>query len=260
LSDHDIAYLKWDYNREIFPSFSQGKPASDARTRALYHLLARIRAAHPHVEIESCASGGGRMDMGLLSLSDRFWPSDNTDPIDRLRIMRSASFTFALETLGSHVSSSPNHITKRTTSMDLRAKVAIFGWMGVEANPAQINGADKDLVRAAIALHKQERDLLHHGDVYRIGTMGQIEGLMVVSRDQSQAFGFAANAHGTAGEASIELAGLQGTARYQIETVDLLDMPPSPILQATGDELMSAGYRLHFSNEPQAKLLRLTKL
>ncbi|MGB3471947.1 MAG: alpha-galactosidase, partial [Erythrobacter sp.] len=103
LIDHDIAYLKWDHNRDLFPATSPY-----LQTDGFYRLLDRIRAAHPDVEIETCAEGGGRIDYGILQRTHRVWPSDNNDPIERLRIMRSWSQFLPLEVLGSHVGPSPN--------------------------------------------------------------------------------------------------------------------------------------------------------
>ncbi|MBX9885974.1 MAG: alpha-galactosidase, partial [Novosphingobium sp.] len=87
LTANRIAYLKWDHNRDLFPNDGVGY----AQTQALYALIDRLRAAHPHVEIESCASGGGRIDYAMLTRCHRVWPSDNNDAIERLRINRAWS-------------------------------------------------------------------------------------------------------------------------------------------------------------------------
>ena len=112
---------KWDHNRELFPMGGKGHD----QTRALYKLIDDLRAAHPGVEIESCSSGGGRIDYGILSRTHRVWPSDNNDAIERLRIIRAWSQVLPLEALGSHVGPSPNTITGRRLNKDFRAKVAM---------------------------------------------------------------------------------------------------------------------------------------
>ncbi len=162
LRDHAIAYLKWDHNRDVFPG------GAYAQTPAVYALIDRLRAAHPGVEIESCASGGGRIDYGMLSRVHRVWPSDNNDPIERLRIMRAWSQFLPLEVLGSHVGPSPNPATGRRLEMDFRAKVALFGHMGVEADPRAMSEVERSVLATHIALYKDWREVLHWGDLWRL--------------------------------------------------------------------------------------------
>lgn len=164
LSAHRIAYLKWDHNRELFPNDGVGY----GQTLALYALIDRLHAAHPNVEIESCASGGGRIDYGMLSRCHRVWPSDNNDAIERLRINRAWSLFLPPEVMGNHVGPSPNPISGRMLPMDFRAKVALFGHMGVEADPAAMSESDRATLAAHIVCYKQYRDLLHNGTLYEI--------------------------------------------------------------------------------------------
>ncbi len=161
LTAHRIAYLKWDHNRELFPNDGKGH----AQTLALYALIDRLRAAHPRIEIESCASGGGRIDYGMLSRCFRVWPSDNNDAIERLRINSASSLFLPPEVMGNHVGPSPNPITGRVLPMAFRAKVAMFGHMGVEADPAVMSKEDRETLAAHIACYKQHRGLLHNGVV-----------------------------------------------------------------------------------------------
>ena len=163
LSHHAIAYLKWDHNRDLFPAANASGPVGHRQTLALYDLLDGLRAAHPAVEIETCASGGGRIDFAMLRRTNRVWASDNNDPIERLRINAAWSRFLPREILGSHVGPSPNPITGRRISMDFRAKVALFGHMGVEADPAAMTEGERAVLTAHIALYKQWRDVLHQG-------------------------------------------------------------------------------------------------
>lgn len=165
LRDHAIAYLKWDHNRALFPRAGRGH----AQTTALYALLDRLRAAHPGVEIESCASGGGRVDLTILRRCARYWASDNNDAIERLRINRGWFDFLPLMATGNHVGPSPNPITGRRLAMDFRAKVAMFGHMGVEADPASMADDDRACLAAHIALYKVWRDLLHRAPLWAIG-------------------------------------------------------------------------------------------
>ena len=164
LADHAIAYLKWDHNRDLFPLAAKGH----AQVVALYALLDRLRTAHPQVEIETCASGGGRVDLEILERCSRFWASDNNDPIERLQINAGWFDFLPMRIAGNHVGPSPNPITGRQVAMDFRAKIAMFGHMGVEADPGAMSAEDRQCLAAHIALYKQWRDVLHAGRLWRL--------------------------------------------------------------------------------------------
>ncbi|MFZ9396735.1 MAG: alpha-galactosidase [Erythrobacter sp.] len=164
LGSNAIAYLKWDHNRELFPLAGKGY----AQVYALYALLDRLRAAHPRIEIETCASGGGRVDFEILRRCNRYWASDNNDAVERLRI-NAAWFDFLpLAMTGNHVGPSPNPITGRRLAMDFRAKVAMFGHMGVEADPAGMTASERSNLAAHIALYKEWRAVLHSGELSQL--------------------------------------------------------------------------------------------
>lgn len=162
LNDNAIAYIKWDMNRDITHSSGvDGRSKTHAQTRAVYALMHRIRIAHPEVEIESCASGGGRMDYGVLEHTHRVWVSDCTDALERLTIQRGARRFLPPEILGCHISASPNHQTERIHTLAFRAIVAFFGHMGVELDPSQLSAELKNELKSWIELHKSLRHVLH---------------------------------------------------------------------------------------------------
>ena len=223
LQAHEIAYLKWDHNRDLAPAASGGRPAARAQTLAFYALLERLREVHPDVEIESCAGGGARADFGVIAHADRFWASDNNDPFERLKIQRGASMLFPLEVIGAHVGPSPSHQTGRVTSLGFRARAALFGHMGVEVDPRPLSGADRAELAEHIACYKRYRGLLHQGRLWRFGFgdpggFGQI----VVAGDGSEALaqlvrtGQAPFAHA----APVRLPGLRSEAQYRVELVE----------------------------------------
>ena len=188
LSAHDIRYLKWDMNRDIHQAGTSEKHhAIHRQTQALYALLGRIRAAFPNITIESCASGGGRVDLGILTHVSRFWPSDTNDALDRLRVQRGFLSTFPPELMGSHVGPSPCHITGRQHTMAFRAGVALWGHMGVEADLRQLNAEDRAVLKDAIKLHKRHRTLLHSGNYSNTERSSSEMAWSVVDKDQSQA-------------------------------------------------------------------------
>lgn len=168
LSRYDISYLKWDMNREIVQPGHDSKAAITGQTQAVYRLFDEIRTRHPLVEIESCASGGGRIDFEVLKRTHRFWTSDNNDALERQQIQRGMSYFFPPEVMGSHIGSAHCHSTARSHSIAFRGLTALFGHMGVELDPVKESAEEQAGFAHFIALHKQLRPLLHSGKVVRI--------------------------------------------------------------------------------------------
>ena len=162
LSAHSINYIKWDMNRDItHAGGADGRARASAQTRAVYALMQRIKSAFPHLEIESCASGGGRIDFGVLRHTHRVWTSDCTDALERLEIQRGASTLLPPEVLGAHIAASPNHQTDRRLSLSFRAVVALAYHLGVELNPVALTHDEKRELSDWIRIHKSLRPLLH---------------------------------------------------------------------------------------------------
>ena len=155
LSEIPISYLKWDHNRDHAPS------GGAAQTRGAYALLERVRAAHPHVEIEGCAGGGGRSDAGMVPFVHRFWASDNIDAVARVAMQRGFLAFLPPEIMGSHVGASPAHATGRSQALPFRAAIACMGHLGVELDPEQLSDSDRAELARWIGLYKQWRPLLH---------------------------------------------------------------------------------------------------
>ncbi|MFC3121344.1 alpha-galactosidase [Agaribacter flavus] len=183
-----IEYIKWDMNRDINHTGDQnGKSCIHAQTLAVYALIDRVKAAHPHVEIESCSSGGARIDYGVLQHTDRVWTSDSNDALDRLSIQRGASFFIPSNLLGSHVGPRECHITGRIMPIDMRISTAMFCHMGMEMDPRELSDAEKQALREGTGLYKTHRELIHTGDLYRYDTDGNNINFGIVSQDKSQA-------------------------------------------------------------------------
>ncbi|MBA3836243.1 MAG: alpha-galactosidase [Sphingomonas sp.] len=248
LSGHPIAYLKWDHNRALFPNDGAGL----AQVNALYALIDRLRAAHPAVEIETCASGGGRIDYAMLSRCHRVWPSDNNDAIERLRINRAWSLFLPPEVMGNHVGPSPNPITGRVLPMDFRAKVAMFGHMGVEADPAAMAAAERDTLAAHIALYKALRQRLHGGAIHEITTDDPaVFAQMVGDADTALALVARTDFADEYNAAPIRFPGLSNDARYAV-SFPLSDRPP---LNLSGTALAHAGLVLPLARPATAFLV-----
>ncbi|WP_432103572.1 alpha-galactosidase [Streptomyces sp. bgisy091] len=167
LSTYDIAYLKWDHNRDLVEPGHEGRAAVREQTTAAYRLLDELRSRHPGVEIESCASGGGRMDLGILEHTDRVWTSDCNDALERQEIQRGANLLLPLELTGAHVGPTTCHSTGRTHTLAFRAATALFGHFGIEWDITSATDAERAELAEWVAAYKHHRTLLHTGRLFR---------------------------------------------------------------------------------------------
>ncbi|WP_439593424.1 alpha-galactosidase [Microbacterium sp.] len=171
LGEYTIDYIKWDHNRDLIEAgdrTDEGRPIVHAQTLAFYRLLRELRDAHPDLEIESCSSGGGRVDLGVLELTDRVWVSDNSDPHDRQSMNRWTAQLVPPEYLGVHIASERSHTTGRRMDLSFRAGTALFGHFGIEWNLAEATDAELDTLADWIAFFRKERGLLLGGDIVRV--------------------------------------------------------------------------------------------
>ncbi|HWB35803.1 MAG TPA: alpha-galactosidase, partial [Rugosimonospora sp.] len=173
LSKYPIGYVKWDHNRPLADAGAAARgyaPGVHAATLGFYDLLDRLRAAHPTVEWESCASGGGRIDLGVLERVERFWTSDMTDALARQQIQRWTGQLVPPEYLGAHVSAPVNHQTGRRFSLDFRAATAFFCSLGIEWDITGATPAERARLGEWVAEYKRLRGLLHGGRAFRCDT------------------------------------------------------------------------------------------
>ena len=174
LAEHDIAYIKWDMNRNLTDVYSRVLPperqgeAAHRYMLGLYSLLDRLTRDFPQVLFEGCAGGGGRFDAGMLCYCPQIWCSDDTDAIHRIKIQYGTSFGYPPCTMGSHVSASPNHQTGRSTPLSTRAVVAMAGTFGYELDLQKLTDAEKEMVKVQIAQYKQLQPLLLEGRCERL--------------------------------------------------------------------------------------------
>lgn len=168
LTAYSIDYIKWDHNRVVVDA-SQGVTAAVRnQTLAIYRLFAELKKRHSKLEIESCASGGGRVDLGVIDYVDRFWVSDNNDALERQRNQRWTGQIIPPELLGTHIGPTPGHQTGRSLSLSFRAITALFGHAGIEWDISKVSSADRAALKTWAAYYKTNRDLLHSGKSIRI--------------------------------------------------------------------------------------------
>lgn len=242
LSSVEISYIKWDMNRNFSETYSNeltAKNQLEASHRyvlGLYKLLHRLTKEFPNVLFESCSGGGGRFDLGMLYYMPQIWTSDNTDPIDRLKIQYGTSLAYPISSMGAHVSASPNHQTGRVSSIKTRGHVAMSGVLGYELNLLELNKFERKEIKEQIAYYKKHRRLIQYGDFYRIKSPfdGNEVSWMFVSKDKTEAIVFYCKINSFASPSLkiLKLVGLDETKTYQFEDGREL----------LGSELMNVGF------------------
>ncbi len=195
LAGAKISYIKWDMNRSITECYSEGLPADrqgevfHRYILGVYELYDRLTSAFPEVLFESCASGGGRFDPGLLYYAPQAWASDDSDAVERLKIQYGTSFCYPVSSIGSHVSVTPNHQVYRNTPLYTRANVAYFGTFGYELDLNKLTEEEIAQVKEQIRFMKRYRGLIQFGDFYRLSSPFEknVTAWMVVSGDKREA-------------------------------------------------------------------------
>ncbi|MFF7994352.1 alpha-galactosidase [Kitasatospora xanthocidica] len=167
IDEYGIDYLKWDHNRDLLEAVHHGGAGVHTQTAAVYRLLDELRERHPGLEIESCSSGGARIDYGILERTDRIWASDTNDPLERQRIQRWTGLLVPPELVGCHVGEATAHTTGRITSLSTRLATALFGHAGIEWDLTRCPDDELEHLAAWVRLHKRLRPLLHGGTTVR---------------------------------------------------------------------------------------------
>ncbi len=249
LADNDIDYVKWDMNRPLTDVWSANLPAEQQGevmhryVLGVYRLLERLVVAFPDVLFESCSSGGGRFDPGMLYYTPQIWCSDNSDAASRLLIQYNTSFGYPVSAMGSHISPCPNHQVGRTTPLKTRGVVAMAGTFGFELNLCGMTEEDKRLMKAQTAFYKAHYALINRGDYYRLTNPYEDTPVawQFVSRDRTQALvGFVQRlARPNPRPFILKLQGLIPEALYRV-TVDGQEQSELFI----GGLLMQAGFAL----------------
>lgn len=195
LAEANVSYIKWDMNRSITECYSQALPADrqgevfHRYILGVYELYERLIKAFPRILFESCASGGGRFDPGMLYYAPQGWASDDSDAMERLKIQYGSTMCYPVSSIGSHVSVVPNHQVFRNTPLHTRANVAFFGTFGYELDLNKLSEEEIEEVKEQIAFMKEYRELFQFGSFYRLKSPfeGNETVWMTVSKDQKTA-------------------------------------------------------------------------
>ena len=258
----DIAYIKWDANMAIMNHGSQYLSAADqSHLYIAYHqgfakVIDRIRAKYKDVVIQCCASGGGRANWGMLRGFDEFWVSDNTDAMQRIYMQYGTSYFFPAIAMASHISAVPNHTVFRTTSLKYRIDVAMSGRLGMEIQPKNMTDEEKALCRKAISEYKEIRPVVQFGDLYRLVSPYDNQGLssiMYVSEAKDKAVFYwwkIANFYNVH-LPLVKMAGLDANKMYKVRELDVIDNKPLDCegKSYSGKYLMEHGLEMPYTNE-----------
>jgi alpha-galactosidase len=253
LSSAPVSYVKWDMNRSITEPWTPSLPADrqgeffHRYILGVYELYRRLIERFPDILFESCASGGGRFDPGLLAYAPQAWTSDDTDAVERLAIQWGTSLVYPLSSMAAHVAAVPNHQTGRITPLATRAAVAFFGSFGYELDPTAMTGEEQGEVARQIAWYVERRELLQYGRFLRLRSPFEGDGnetaWMVVdaAADRAIVGHYRVLAHPQPVRSRLRLRGLDPSARYRITTWTTTLAQPDGEVERAGDELMSVG-------------------
>jgi alpha-galactosidase len=271
LSAHNIAYIKWDHNRVLVDAGHLGKAGVHRQTQAIYRLFAELKKRHTALEIESCASGGARIDLGIIDLVDRFWTSDNNDALERQTIQRWTAQVIAPELLGTHIGPTHGHQTGRTLELSMRATTALFGHAGIEWNITEATAEERKHLASWAKYYKDNRAHLHSGKMVRVDypeAHAYLHG--VTAHDQSRAiFAYVQLTPTVAIHPSpLKFPGLDQSATYTIKAVFpagkprfMLITPPEWMsgITLSGSALASIGVTAPILAPANAFLIEITK-
>jgi alpha-galactosidase len=274
VGEYRLDVIKWDHNRDLHEAVHapSGSAGVHAQTTALYALLDALRERHPGLEIESCASGGARVDLGVLERTDRVWASDTNDAVERQEIQRWTQLLLPPELVGAHVGPAVAHTTGRHVDLSFRCLTALFGHAGFEWDLTRCTPSELDRVTAWAALYKELRPLLHGGDVVRADSPDDgawVHGVVAADRGEAVLAYVRLTTSPEAVPGRVRLPGLAPDRRYRVRRRDEIG-PPGVVqsrppawwddaeLTTTGAVLGGAGLQMPVLQPAQGVLLHLT--
>ncbi|WP_223818118.1 alpha-galactosidase [Mucilaginibacter rubeus] len=261
----DLAYIKWDCNAVIYNAYSAYLKKDQSHiyvdyVNGLYNVLKRVRAKYPKVPLMLCSGGGGRVDYGALQYFTEYWPSDNTDPLERVFIQWEYSFFYPAIT-------SSNHVTDwGKQPIKYRVDVAMMGKMGFDIVIGKLSENDLSFCQSALKNYDGLKDAIWHGDQYRLASPwdNDAASIMYVNTDKSKAVMFnylVNNRYGSGTKVPVRLKGLDPNKKYRVKEINLYPGTGSVLgnedLTFTGDFLMNVGINPETSTYHTSVVLQL---
>lgn len=257
-----IAYFKWDCNSPITNIFSnyEGKNQSKLYidyVKGLYSVLDRIAAKYPDLPMMLCSGGGGRTDYKGLEYFTEMWPSDNTDPIERLFIQWGYSQVFPAKVQCAHVTT-----WNKKAPVKFRTNVAMMGKLGFDLNLHELTSEELAFCKGAIKDYNRLKPVILDGDQYRLVSpySGNHASTMFVGKDGRQAVVFAFDVHPRYNEKldNVNLQGLDATRNYSVREINLADGSQSQDVKTySGKYLMTVGLPLFTRNDLSSRVYEL---
>lgn len=251
LSNHSIDYIKWDANRPI----SQTNLKKDVWYRhieAVYDIVRELKKKHPHVLFEACASGGGRIDYGILGIFDDFWTSDNTDAYDRLTVQDSYSYIYPIKAMRAWVTDCPNFLSSRAIPMKFRYHSAMMGTLGIGCNILKFTGEDVILSQEMIKQYKEIRPIVQEGDFFRLANDSANDYHLYQYLKDKDGLVFAFLPQTKIGHRSVRVR-LRGLCEGMSYTLVFEDGE----ITKSGSYLMKHGFDLHLKGDYASTIIRI---
>lgn len=257
-----IDYIKWDANMAIM-NHGSSYLTKDKQShlyidfhRGFESVCRRVRAKYPDLTIQACASGGGRANYGMLPYFDEFWVSDNTDALQRVYMQWGTSYFYPAIAMASHISAAPNHQTFRTIPLKYRIDVAMSGRLGMEIQPKHMSDDEKALCRNAIAEYKQVRPVVQFGDIYRLVSPYDGDGvasLMYVTPEKERSVFYWWKTEHFCNQhlPRVRMAGLDPARSYRVRELNRIDNEPLAFEGKTfsGSYLMGNGLEIPYTHK-----------
>ena len=259
----DIAYFKWDCNSPITNIYSNYEKDQNHLyvdyVKGLYNVLDRIKAKYPDLPMMLCSGGGGRTDYEGLKYFTEFWPSDNTDPIERLFIQWGYSQAFPVKAQSAHVTT-----WNKTAPIKFRTDVAMMGKLGFDLNLHDLSDSDLKYVKNAIKEYNRLKPVILEGDRYGLVSpySGNHTSTMYVSKDGRQAavFAFDINPRYKEHTTNVKMRGLKADKRYSVKEINKADASSSEVGTYSGDYLMTVGLPMFTGSKLSSRIYELNAL
>lgn len=262
----DLAYIKWDCNAVIYNAYSAHLKNQShfyiEYVRGLYKVLERIRAKYPKVPMMLCSGGGGRVDYAALKFFTEFWPSDNTDPLERIFMQWEYSYFYP-------AMSSSNHVTDwGKQPIKFRTDVAMMGKLGFDIVVSRLPENDLKFCQEAIKVYNDIKSVIWQGSQYRLANPrdGEVAAMLYVDDNQSKAvmFNYLVNyRYGTGSKLPIKLKGLDKAKKYTIREINLYPGNNSSLdasKEYSGDFLMTIGFNPDLSSYRTSVVLQIEQI
>lgn len=254
LTNHEIDYIKWDANRPISQT-NEKRELWYRHIEAIYGIVKELKKKHPQVLFEACASGGGRIDYGILGIFDDFWTSDNTDAYDRLLIQDAYSYIYPIKAMRAWVTDCPNFLSHRRIPMEFRFHSAMMGSLGIGCNILKFSEEETALAREMIGEYKEIRHIVQEGDFYRLENPSTNDYFLYEYKKEEEGLVFAFLPQSKLGHrnVTVRLRGLCENENYSL-------VLEGREITKSGSYFMRNGFELRLSGDYASTILRFKRV